>query len=96
MGDSTMIHLFGTAIADIRSLIQAAAVFLFKVLTGLIAGGTGSAFDTAEDNLSAGICLFTMVSMDTEVSGIIKSAFMIPVREPVSLNLFGDSGRILA
>ena len=96
MGDSTMIHLFGTAIADIRSLVQAAAAFLFKVLTGLIVGGTGSAFDTAEDNLSAGICFLAMVSMDTEVSGIIKSAFMIPVREPVSLNLFGDSGRILA
>ena len=68
----------------------------FEVLTGLIAGGTGSAFDTAEDDLTTGIGLFTVITMDTEVLGIIKGALVIPVRETVSLYLFGNSSRILA
>lgn len=91
-----MIDPFGASVADIRSLVQAVAVFLFKVLAGLIAGRTGSAFDTAEDDLAAGICFPTVIPMHTEVLGIIKSTLVIPVRETVSLDFFRDSGWILA
>ena len=37
-----------------------------------------------------------MVSMDTEVFGIIKSTFVIPVAEPVLPYLLGDGGWILS
>ena len=88
MRDCAVIDLFGASVADIRSLVQTVAAFLFEVLAGLITGRTGSAFDTAEDNLTASICFLAVIPMDTEVLGIIKSAFVIPVREPVSLYFF--------
>lgn len=88
MCDGAVVDLFATAVADIRGLIQAVAVLLFKVLTGLITGGTGSAFDTTEDDLAAGICFLAMIPMNTEVLGVIKSTFVIPVGETVSLDFF--------
>ena len=88
MRDCAVIDLFGASVADIRSLVQTVAAFLFEVLAGLITGRTGSAFDTAEDILTASICFLAVIPMDTEVLGIIKSAFVIPVREPVSLYFF--------
>lgn len=96
MRDGAVINLFGAAVADIRSLVQAVAAFLFKVLTGLIAGRTGSAFDTAEDDLTAGICLLTVIPVDTEVLGIVKGAFVIPVRQAVCLDFLGNSSGIFA
>ena len=87
-----------TAVTDIRGLIQTPAMFQDEILAGLVAGGTGpgGAFDAAEDDLVTDIGLTAMVSMDTEVFGIIKSAFVIPVAETVFPHFLGDSGWIFA
>lgn len=96
VGNGTVIDFFVTTITDIRSFFQSAAEFFVEVFTGLIAGGTGGAFDAAQNDFSAGIGLATVITMDTEVLGIIKGAFMIPVREPVGFHFFRDRGRVLA
>ena len=77
--DRAAADLFLTAIADIRRLVKTAAAFFLKIAACLVAGGTGSAFDSAQDDLSACIRLFAVVTMDTEVLCIIKRTFMIPV-----------------
>lgn len=94
VGNGAMGNLFITAIADIRSFIEPAAAFLFKVRTGLIAGRAGSTLDTAEKDFPTGIGLFTMVAVNTKVFGIIKGAFVIPVGQPVCLHLLGDGSGI--
>ena len=43
----------------------------------------GGTFDTAENDLATGIDFFTMISMDAKVMCIVKTAFVIPVAEPV-------------
>ena len=96
VSNRTEIDFLCTAIADIRSPVKPAAAFFFKAFAGLITGGTGSALHAAKDNLAAGIGLFTMVTMDTEVFRIIKSAFVIPVRQPMSSYFFRDGSGILA
>lgn len=94
MCNGAVVDLFGASVADIGSLIQAITAFFFEVLAGLIAGGARSAFDTAEDDLAAGIGLFTVITMNTEVLSIIKGAFVIPVGQAVSLDLLGNGGGI--
>lgn len=96
VGNGAEVNFFVTAIADKRSPFQPFTEFFLKCLTGLVTGGAGGTFHTAEDDLAAGIGLFTMIAVDAEILSIIKGAFMIPVREAVSLNLFGDGGRVLA
>lgn len=95
MCDGTVGNLLVTAIADIRSFIEPAAAFLFKIGTGLVAGRTGSTLDTTKKNLPTGVCLFAMVTVHTKVFGIVKSAFVIPVGQAVCLHLFGDGSGIL-
>lgn len=85
-----------TAVTDVRGLIQTSAAFPDEIPAGLVTGRTGSALDAAEDDLVTDIGLAAMVSMDTEVFGVIKSAFMIPVAEAVFPYLLGDGGWILA
>ena len=94
--NGTVVDFLCTTITDIRSLIQSAAAFLYKVIASLVTGGTGSVLYPTKDNLAAGIGLFTMVAMDTEIFRIIKSTFVITVRQPVSSYLFRNNGRILA
>ena len=96
VGDGAVADLFGTAVADIRSPVKSWAAFFFEVLAGLVTGRTGSAFDPAQDNLSAGVGLLTVIAVDTEVFGIIEGSFVIPVRKAVSPDFFRDRGRILA
>lgn len=95
MGDRTMIDFFRAPITDIRSLFQPAAAFFFKVFAGLVTGRAGSTFHPAEDDLATGVGLLTVITVDTEVMGIVESAFVVPVGESVCLNFFRDSGRIL-
>ena len=45
--------------------------------------------------LSAGVGLFTVIAVDTEVFGIIEGPFVIRVRKAVSPDFFRDRGRIL-
>jgi len=93
--DGTVGDLFITAITDIGSFIKPVAAFLFKVGTGLVAGRAGSTLDTAKKDLSTGICLFTMVTVDTKVFGIIKGTFVIPVGQPVCFHFLRNRSGIL-
>ena len=88
VGNRAMMDFLCAAITDIRGFVQSVAAFSFKVLAGLITCRTGSAFHTTKNDLAAGIGLFTMVTMGTEVFSVIKSTFMVPVRQPVSFYLF--------
>lgn len=95
MCDGTVGNLLVTAIADIRSFIEPAAAFLFKIGTGLVAGRTGSTLDTTEKDFSTGIGLFAVIAVDTKVFGVIKGPFVIPVGQAVRFHLFGDGSGIL-
>ena len=79
VGNRAVIDFFRTAVADIGSPVKPYAVLFFKVSAGLVAGRTGCAFDSAQDNLSAGVSLLTVIAVDAEVFGIIESPFVIPV-----------------
>ena len=96
VGDGAVADLFGAAVADIRSPVKSYTALFFEVPAGLITGRAGSAFDPAQDNLSAGVGLLTVIAVDTEVFGIIEGAFVIPVRKAVGPDFFRDRGRILA
>ena len=91
-----MVHLLSTAITDVRSFIKSVAALFLEIRTGLIASGTGSTFDTTKNNFSAGIGLFTVIPMNTEVLCIVKSTFMKLVRESVCFDFFGNGSRIFA
>ena len=65
-----------------------------KIGAGLVTGGAGSTFDTADENLPTGIGLLAVIPMDTEVLCIVKSALMVPVRQAVCLDFFRDGSRI--
>lgn len=96
MCDGAFVECLVAAVTDIWGFIQAYAPFPDKIPAGLVASRAGSTFDAAEDDLAAGIGFVAVVSMDTEVFGIIKSAFVVPVAEAVFFYLFRDGGRILA
>lgn len=88
MGDGAMVDSFWAAVTDIRSLIQTGTPLSCKVGAGLVAGRAGGAFDAAQDDPATGIGFLTVITVDTEVVGIIESAFMIPVTEAVQPDLF--------
>ena len=94
VGNGAVVYGFGASVADIRRFIETVTAFPDKVGTGLVAGGTGSAFHITEDNLTAYICLPAAVTVDTEVMGVIESAFMIPVTKTAGPDFFGDGGRV--
>lgn len=94
VGNGAVVYGFGASVADIRRFIEAVTAFPDKVRTGLVAGGTGSAFHITEDDFTAYIGLPAAVTVDTEVMGVIESAFMIPVTKTVSPDFFGDGGRV--
>ena len=96
VGNRTVIDGFRTSIADIRGLVKAVTPFPDIISTGLITGGTGSAFDVTEDDLATYICFPAEIPMNAEVVRIIKGAFVIPVTYPVKLYLLRDGSRILA
>ncbi len=92
--DGTVVDFLVTVTVDVRSLIKYGAAFTLKIGAGLVTGGAGSAFDTADENLPTGIGLFAAISMDTEVLCIVKSALMIPVRQAMCLDFFRYASRI--
>ena len=53
--DGTEVDFRVTSIADIRSFIKSGAALPLKIVAGLVTGGAGSAFDTADENLPTGI-----------------------------------------
>ena len=89
-------HFLFAAVADIRGLVKPNTAFLYKVLTVGVAGGTGRAFDTTENDLPTYICFGTAIALFTEVVLIDEAALVVPVREAVFTDLLGDGGRILA
>lgn len=93
--NGAVVYGFRTSITDIGSLIEAVTAFPYKVRTGLVAGGAGSTFHIAEDEFTAYVRFPAVIALDTEVMGIIESAFMIPVAEAVGPDLLGDGSRIL-
>ena len=72
----------------IRRFIESVTSFFDKVRTCLVAGWTGGTFDTAENDLATGIDFFAMISVDAKVMCIVKTAFVIPVAEPVQPDFF--------
>ena len=91
-----MIDCFRAAIADIGGFVQPVAAFHLIILTGLVACGTGSTFDAADNDFAAYIGFTAVVTMDAEVFCIIKGTLVVPVRNPVRSDLFGNRSRILA
>ena len=94
--DGTVGNLFLTAVADIRSPVKPYTAFFFKVSASLVAGRAGCTFDSAQDDLSTGVSLLTVIAVNAEVFSIIESPFVIPIRETVSSDFFRDCGRVLA
>jgi hypothetical protein len=74
-----MVYLFIAAIANIGSLFQPPALFLFKIPACFVTGGAGSTFDSTQDDLATGIGFLAMIAVDAEVFCIVKSTFMIPI-----------------
>ena len=96
VGNGAMIDLFWAAIADIGCLVKPVTAFFLKILTGLITGGAGSTFDATQNNFFAGIGLLTVIPVNAEVTGIIKGACVIPVRQTVCFYLFRYGSWVLA
>ena len=94
MGDDAMIYDFRASITDIRSFVEAATAFPYKVRTGLVTGRTGRALYITENDFTAYVSLPAAVTVDTEVVGVIESTLMIPVTKTVNPDFFGDGGRI--
>ena len=88
MGNRAVIDCFWTTITHIRCFIESVTSFFDKVPTCLVAGWTGGTFDTAENDLATGIDFFAMISVDAKVMCIVKTAFVIPVAEPVQPDFF--------
>ena len=72
----------------IRCFIESVTSFFYIVRTCLVAGWAGGTFDTAENDLATGIGFFAMISVDAKVMCIVKTAFVIPVAEPVQPDFF--------
>lgn len=70
MGDRTTYMPLITPIADIRGPIKPVAVFPHKIVTMLIAGRTGGAFNIAEKDFPADILFLAMETMDAEVFSV--------------------------
>lgn len=95
-GNGTAAELFITAVADMRCPVQPGAFFEDKIPACLVTGGTGSAFDAADDDLTADVRLFAVIAVYAEVMRIVEGAFMVPVGKPVVFDFPGYRGRILA
>ena len=82
------IDCFWTSVAYIRCFVESIASFFSKVRACLVAGRTCGTFHAAEDYLATCIDFLAMISVYTEVMCIVKTAFVIPVAEPVQPDSF--------
>ena len=96
MRTSALVSGFGTPVTNIRSPIEPTAFFFFKTGADLIALGTGSTFDIANDDLIADIGLTAVKTMHTEIVPINETSFVPGVCEPVKPYFFRNSSGILA
>ena len=95
VGNGTAVDSFRAAIAYIGCLVQTVAAFPDKVGACLVAGGTGMALNTAEDNLPTGIRFMTVIAFLTEVLFVDERALVVPVRISMEADFLGDRSRIL-
>ena len=84
-----------TAVADIWSMLYLVAAFAFKTGTYAVAFVAGAAFRIADNQLAAGVFLFTMIAMDAEVIRVVKAAYVPGIDLSVPKDLLGNGGRIL-
>ena len=79
-----------------RCPIKPHTALFYKVFACLVTGRAGRALNAIENKFSIDIDFSAMIAMNAEVMGIIKRAFMIPVRYTARLHFLGDSRGILA
>lgn len=96
MCDGAAIDRFWASVAYIWCFVESIASLLDKIRASLITGRTGSAFDTTEDDFVARIGFLAVIPVDTKVMRVVKTAFMIPVTEPVPSDFLRDRCGILA
>lgn len=65
---------FIASITDERGFLDPGAVLPFKSGTDVIASVAGAAESIAEDEFPTGVCFFAVITMDTEVIGVIKTS----------------------
>lgn len=87
-----VIEIIAEVIADVKSLNGPGAVSFHKITTGLITDRAGRTFAPAKKNSFADIYFSMAKSVNAEILGIAKGAFMILVREMSDRDLFRDSG----
>ena len=72
----TTVLLLKAAVADVGSLVEPVALFLFKAFTDLIALMTGSTLLVTEKKLFADIGPFAAKAVNTEVIRVGKTALV--------------------
>ena len=75
MRDRTASAAFIAAVADVRSPVDPVTVFFDEAFAVLVAGGTGSALDIAEDYLVTDIGPVAAITFGAEVMSIVKEPF---------------------
>lgn len=94
--DCTAVFLFRTAVADVGSLVELAALFLLKAFVDLIAPMTGSTLPVTKKKLFADVGEFAAKTVNTEVIRVGKTALVPCVSAAVKPHFLGDGGRIFA
>lgn len=90
----TTVLLLSTAVADVGSLVEPVALFLFKAFADLIALMTGSTLLVTEKKLFTDIGPFAAKAVNTEVIRVGKTALVPCVGAAVKPHFLGDGGRI--
>ena len=76
--------------------VMSREVILKEYIEMLVAGGTGSALDAAEDDLITDIAPIAAIAFGAEVMGVVKEPFTCVIfRQSVFSDFFRDGGRIL-
>lgn len=106
LGCFSIVNIFGlngafvswrfAAIAYERSLFNLSAVFPLKLAAYIIAFMAGPAFGITDYKFPAGIRLPTVEAVNAKVIGVIKTAAVPCIDNPVSPYFFGDGRRVLA
>ena len=87
---------FTTTITYIRSFCKPVTFFFLKVLTMLVADGTGRALAFADNDLVTYVSTLASKSSCTEVVRVVKYAVGMYIIHPVKPYLLGYGRRIFA
>lgn len=90
------VYRFGTAVADIRGMVDSGAMLFFKMLTDLIAFVAGSTLLVTDKQFFTDICPFASKTMNTKVVRIREASLIPEIRGSVKPYFFGDGRGILA